>query len=179
MNSPRIVAITGTPGCGKTSLCDELVRHGHTVRTVLHLAREHECLGEPDLEDGAAPIDVHKLAELWNEEAEGLVFIDGHLSHLLNVDAVILLRCDPGHLRNRLEQREYSEAKLRANVEWEMLGGTWSEMLEFELDVPVLELDSTDQSTPALFDNVVSWIEGDCPCDGVEESAREAIDWLA
>lgn len=179
MNSSRIVAITGTPGCGKTSLCDELVGHGYAVRTVLDLAREHECLGESDPEDGAAPIDVHKLAELWGEEAEGLLFIDGHLSHLLNVDAVILLRCRPEHLRTRLEQRGYSEAKVRANVEWEMLAGTWSELLEFEIEVPVLELDATEQSAPALLGETVFWIEGDCPSDGVEESAREAIDWLA
>lgn len=179
MNSSRIIAITGTPGCGKTTLCDELMANGHAIRTVLDLAREHDCLGDQDPADVAAPIDVHKLAEVCDEVPEGLVFIDGHLSHLLDVDAVILLRCHPGQLRLRLEQREYSEAKVRANVELEMLAGTWSEMLEFELEAPVLELDATEQTTSALLEEVMIWIEGDCPSDGVEESAREAIDWLA
>ena len=179
MNLARIIAITGTPGCGKSTLCDELMVNGHAIRTVLDLAREHDCLGDQDPTDGAAPIDVHKLAEVWDEVPEGLVFIDGHLSHLLDVDAVILLRCHPDQLRLRLEQREYSEAKVRANVEWEMLAGTWSEMLEFELEAPVLELDATEHTTPALLEEIMIWIEGDCPSDGVEESAREAIDWLA
>jgi hypothetical protein len=52
-------------------------------------------------------------------------------------------------------------------------------MLEFELEAPVLELDATEQTTSALLEEVLIWIEGDCHSDGVEESAREAIDWLA
>jgi adenylate kinase len=66
----------------------------------------------------------------------------GHLSHLLEVDAIVLIRCHPDVLKQRLEDRGYNEAKVRANVEWEMIAGTWSEILEFELDVPVLEVDA-------------------------------------
>jgi len=179
MELPRLIAITGTPGCGKTTLCDELMAHGYAIRTVLDLAREHDCLGDQDPADGAAPIDVHKLAEAWHEEPDGLMFIDGHLSHLLEIDAVILLRCHPDQLRLRLEHRGYTEAKVRANVEWEMLAGTWSEMLEFELEAPILELDTTGQNTSLLFKEVMNRIEGGCPSDGVEELAREAVDWLA
>ena len=74
MNLARIIAITGTPGCGKTTLCDELMANGHAIRTVLDLAREHDCLGDQDPADGAAPIDVHKLAEVWDEVPEAVSY---------------------------------------------------------------------------------------------------------
>ena len=179
MRTPRIIAITGTPGCGKTTLCEVLREAGHGVEAVVELARKFDCLGEHDPEDGAAPVDVHKLADLWQDDSASTVFVDGHLSHLLDVEAVVVLRCQPDVLQARLEQRGYTEAKVRSNVEWEMLGGTWSEMLEFELEIPVLEIDASDVEGPALLSEVLDWIEAGCPCDGLEASASEAIDWLA
>ena len=179
MDSHRIIAIAGTPGCGKTTLCTALHDAGFVVETVVDLASKHGCLGDEDPSDGAAPVDVHKLAELWEDESDGLLFVDGHLSHLLDVDAVVLLRCHPDQLRMRLQERDYAEAKITANVEWEMLGGTWSEMLEFELETPVLELNTTEATSEASTLQILEWIEAGCPADGIETAATEASDWLA
>jgi adenylate kinase len=107
------------------------------------------------------------------------VFEDGHLSHLLGIDAIVLIRCHPDHLKSRLEARGYDEGKVRSNVEWEMIAGTWSEILEFELDLPILELDGSTTSATELMSEVLLWIEDGCPSDGVEATAAEAIDWLA
>ena len=179
MVPPRVFAITGTPGSGKTTLCDHLAEQGHTVESVIDLAKRFECLGEEDASDGAAPVDVHKLAEKWVDESEGMVFVDGHLSHLLEIDAIVLIRCPPDVLKMRLEDRGYNEAKVRANVEWEMIAGTWSEILEFELDVPVLEVDAGLATSEELASEILQWIDDGCPSDGVEATASEAIDWLA
>ncbi|MDA7846033.1 adenylate kinase family protein [Euryarchaeota archaeon] len=179
MDTGRIIAVTGTPGCGKTTLCEALKQAGYAVESVADLARRYDCLGDEDPTDGAAPVDVHKLAEAWQEEPEAVLFVDGHLAHLLDVDAVVILRCTPAVLEKRLAERGYDEAKVKANVEWEMLGGTWSEMLEFELEVPVLELDASEVESAVLCSELLEWIESDAPSDGVEASATEAIDWLA
>jgi hypothetical protein len=42
-----------------------------------------------------------------------------------------------------------------------------------------LELDAGETSSEQLATDVLAWIADDCPSDGVEASAREAIDWLA
>ena len=47
------IAITGTPGVGKTSFCAAM---NHQTKSVEEIALFHECLGDTE-EDGAAPID--------------------------------------------------------------------------------------------------------------------------
>ena len=68
MESPRIFAVTGTPGCGKTTLCSLLGKQGYSIESVIELAARFDCLGEEDASDGAAPVDVHRLADLWLDE---------------------------------------------------------------------------------------------------------------
>ena len=154
----RSIGVIGTPGCGKTTLCNQM---NLPILSVEHLAMMHDCLGEMD-EDGSSPVDVEKLAKSW-QPPEELTLIDGHLAHHLPVDALIILRCDPSILRKRLEARGYSEQKVTANVEVEMLGGPWPELL--------------GDSRPKIEDtsNISSWIAAGCPNAAIPETA---IDWL-
>jgi len=122
-------------------------------------------------------VDVHALAERWTPPS-GRVLVDGHLSHLLDVDAVVLLRCHPDTLAARLNERGYDAAKVRANVEWEMTSGHWAELLEFEVEAPVLEVETTDAPVDALAENVLAWLAEGCPSSSVEERAIAAVDWL-
>ena len=78
-------------------------------------------------------------------------------------------------LQERLAKRGYSEQKIKANVEWEMIAGTWSEMIEFELDQPILELDTTNCDPNEAYEKIIEWIN-----DGHSQNSRQArIDWLA
>ena len=81
------------------------------VLRLVDLAEQYGCLGEVDERDGAAPVDIHRLEEVWDAPGAGRWVIDGHLSHLLEVDGVVLLRCSPPVLSNRLEGRSYAEEK--------------------------------------------------------------------
>jgi len=124
-------------------------------------AEENECLGEID-EDGAAEIDVEKLSIIWRNP-ETLTLIDGHLAHFIPVDALIVVRCDPRELEVRLAERGYSDRKIRANVEVEMLGGPWNDLLDD--DRPIYE--GID---------VEAWISAGCPHFTTPDMA---IDWLS
>ena len=178
MEEGFVLAVSGTPGVGKTSLCEVLQAGGWKVLSLIDLADEHGCLETIDTDDGAAPIDIHRLAEAWSFSSSGRWVVDGHLAHLLDVDGLVLLRCSPATLTRRLEGRGYSEAKVRSNVEWEMMAGHWSELLEFEADLPVLELDAGRLSSDALAERVEAWCSEGLPSQALEISAAEAIDWL-
>ena len=99
------------------------------------------------------------------------------MSHFLEVDAIIVLRCEPAKLRTRLESRDYSKAKVNANVEWELIAGTWSEIAEFDISVPILELDSSFLLPEDMVGRVKSWVDSDFTTDLVTIS--NAIDWIS
>ena len=170
------VAITGTPGAGKTSVSRMLEEKGFTLLSVEDLAEEFRCIGEVDPEDGARPIDTEKLGLSlnveWVKPDEGVVIVDGHMSHNLPVDAVVVLRCSPDALRGRLAERGYSEGKINSNCEWELLGGAWN---DFEGGIPWTEFDTTVNEIGYVVDNIQSWIS-----DGFKPmSIGSTIDWVA
>ena len=178
MTERRLLAISGTPGTGKTELCDALTSHGWEVLRLADLAAEHGCLGDLDSDDGAAPVDIHRLEEAWTPPSEGRWLVDGHLAHFLEVDAIVLLRCSPTLLRERLQARGYDEAKINANAEWELTAGHWSELIEFEVATPVLELNTTHRDTDALVADVLAWLNDGLPHAPLTEQVASAIDWL-
>ena len=103
--------------------------------------------------------------------------IDGHLSHYCTIDAVIVLRCAPDTLRQRLKQRVgYGHEKIESNVEWELIAGIWSDLLNLHPDASVLELDTTNQSID--LERVLQYIaNGDA--DGfVRDAIHRAQDWM-
>ncbi len=154
----RSIGVIGTPGCGKTTLCQSL---GLPVLSLRDIAEKNHCLGKIEA-DGAAPMDVEKLAELW-QHPDVLTLIDGHLAHHVPVDALIVVRCHPDELRNRLGQRGYSSEKIQANVEVEMLGGPWNDLIGDSR--PIFE-----------GEGVRDWIDNGCPPHTTPDSA---IDWLS
>ena len=154
----RSIGVIGTPGCGKTTLCQNL---GMPVLSLRDIAKENQCLGDVEA-DGAASVDVERLAELW-QHPEVLTLIDGHLAHHLPVDALVVVRCHPNDLRKRLMQRGYSAEKVQANVEVEMMGGPWNELIG-------------DSRSIFEGEGVREWIESGCPPHTTPDSA---IDWLS
>lgn len=157
------IAITGTPGTGKTTLCSSA--NDWSVHSVSQLALAAGLAGEVEA-DGAAPIDVEALAQ--TELPDGL--IDGHLSHLLPVDAIVVLRCHPDVLRSRLEDREYTEEKVEENVEAELLALITAESLETGL--PVLELETSEGLD---IERMLDWFAGDFK----PPRPTAVIDWIA
>ena len=177
------IAVTGTPGCGKTSMCEagriHLQEQGEeiAVQTVKELADAAGALGAADPEDGAAPIDVELLREQlatdWNDAPSRVTLVDGHLSHLLAVDAIVIIRCEPSLLAARNEARGWPEQKVTENSEWELLGGPWNDWEEWA-DTPVLELDSSEVSPERSFSVLLEWAgNGFKP-----ERPEQSIDWI-
>lgn len=168
------IAVTGTPGSGKTSVCSV---SNWECQSVMELAKINGCLEPIDASDGAAPVDVEKLSsillEKWNL-LEHPMLIDGHLSHHLPIDAIVILRCHPSTLQNRLEKRNYSQNKISQNTESELLGTIAGECFQ-KLDIPCLEIDSTVITAIEIFQRLMDWV-----ADGFKPSRPDVpIDWIA
>ncbi|MBR6447047.1 MAG: adenylate kinase family protein, partial [Methanomicrobium sp.] len=106
-----MVSITGIPGTGKTAVSSLLKEKGYSVTA------QNDTIGkyilERDEERDAIVIDE----DLWADEFpvfDGIV--EGHITHLLPSDRVIVLRCRPDVLEDRLRKRGYSAAKVKENV---------------------------------------------------------------
>ena len=175
MQGVRRLALTGTPATGKSSVCAHLDRGEFEIVTVEELAVEHECIEDVDISDGARPIDIEMLSDilekLWIEPPQKMTFIDGHLSHLLPVDGVVVLRCRPDVLRGRMNERGYDDTKSESNVEWELIGGPWN---EYNSAVPWTEFDTSKTSAESIVKLIRAWIS-----DGFKPKTPDTgIDWI-
>ena len=171
---PKVVAITGSPGTGKTTLAGTLQRQGFQVFRLEEIAHQAHALS---IENGENVVDITNLAD-WSWGEKQVCFIDGHLSHHCSIDAAIVLRCKPSVLRQRLEQREdYSAKKIRENIEWELLAGTWSDLLNLHPKINVLEIDTTME--PISITRVMEFLDAENTKNTVENCIRDARDWMS
>ena len=169
------VFITGTPCTGKTTLASKL--NGRLIK-INDLAINHDFVLGIDENKGYKVIDIDKLSAYVDElikDCDELLSFEGHLSHLCDgADKVIVLRVDPDILKTRLEARDYSDAKIRENLEAEALGVCSAEAYEkysdkvYELDVSGLAMDEAVDLIEDVIHN-----GGDYPVGSVD-----FMDWL-
>ncbi len=153
-----MVSITGTPGTGKTAVSSILRTKGYNV-TAQNDTIEKYVL-ERDEERDAIVIDE----DLWAEEFpvfDGI--IEGHVTHLLSSDRVIVLRCRPDVLQERLEKRGYSDAKVKENVLAEALDSILIETVECHSDDEILEIDTTSAAVEDTAAKIDEFIKGLIP----------------
>ncbi|MFB6142514.1 MAG: adenylate kinase family protein [Halorientalis sp.] len=152
------VAVTGTPGTGKTTATERL----ETDLEVVHLTEVIEEQGfvtERDAERDTLVADVDALRK-WFADRED-VLVESHLAHLLPVDRVVVLRCHPEELERRLRERDEPEATVTENAESEALDVILSAAVERHGRDSVYEIDTTDRSPAAVADEIARVVEGD------------------
>lgn len=161
-----MVALTGTPGTGKTETAAALARRGYTVISAKETMTEYFI--EQDRERETMVVDEEAWAGQFGR-VDGIV--EGHLTHLLPADRVVVLRCRPDHLTERLRSRGYSDTKIRENVEAELLDVVLIETLEIHEPEVVLEIDTTGRPVDAVADIIEEFLRGD------REAVCGTIDW--
>jgi adenylate kinase len=160
------IALTGTPGTGKTSVAALLPYRVIDINAIvkgglnLGIDPARGCL-EADMEG----IEM-KLAEMDTDE---LTILEGHFSHYF-ADEAVVLRLAPSDLRKRLEARGYSKAKIQENLESEALDVILVEAVEFCKRVS--EIDTTGKSPREVSDLVVKAIRKEI------ELEPGQVDWL-
>ncbi|WAI02066.1 adenylate kinase family protein [Methanogenium organophilum] len=153
-----MTALTGTPGTGKTTIAAIFTARGIPVvsqkETMGPHILEHDADRDTDIIDEDAWVDAFV-------PMEGI--IEGHLTHLLPADRVVVLRCRPDILAARLRARGYSEEKVQENAEAEALDAILIETLEVHPEEQITVIDTTDQSPEQTADEIEAFIRGDAP----------------
>jgi adenylate kinase len=125
---PNII-ITGTPGVGKTTHCQELAsRTGLHHLDINEVVKKHnigETSNDPD-DPNVKIVDEDRLLDvIENDLEEGGQIIDWHACDLFPpslIDLVCVVRCpDTKILYDRLKSRGYGEKKLQENMDCEIM----------------------------------------------------------
>lgn len=150
--------ITGTPGTGKSMIGEELARRGYTV---IHQAMTvgPYVTGEDEKRD-VQVIDVDRWAAEF-KPVDG--FVEGHMAHYLPCDKIVVLRCRPDELKDRLRQRKYRTEKIRENAEAEALDVCLVETVEEFDPSEIFELDTTGRNAGYCADQVEAFYKGTLP----------------
>ena len=175
----KAIFITGTPCTGKTTVSEVLSdKLNCKLVKINDLAIENDFVLGIDEDKGYKIIDIDALNDKVSDiisDSDELTIFEGHLAHLCSgADKVIVLRVHPDILRVRLEARDYSESKIRENLEAEVLGVCTAEAFD-EYSDKISEIDASELSV----DEIVDLIE-DVIFDRREFPAGEVdfMDWL-
>lgn len=160
------VTITGTPGTGKTTVTDRLNNKFRKIHLTEFIQQKE--LGE-DI-DEVTEVDPEILKDTVQEELskDKDAVIEGHLAHHVSSDLCIVLRCSPEELENRLSGRDYSDEKVKENIEAEALDVILSQAVQNQENV--LEIDTTGKSVEEVVEKVEKGIEN-------KETGYGNVDW--
>ena len=158
----KAIFITGTPCTGKTTVSEVLTdKLNCKLVKINDLAIENDFVLGIDEDKGYKIIDIDALNDKVSEiisDSDELTIFEGHLAHLCSgADKVIVLRVHPDILRVRLEARDYSESKIRENLEAEALGVCTAEAFD-EYSDKISEIDASELSVDEiveLIDDVI------------------------
>lgn len=168
------VAVTGTPGTGKTT-ATRLLEDRLGEMEVVHLndvIEREELYTDVDAERDSVIADLEAIRATVDDDD---LLVESHLAHHLPADRVVVLRCRPERLEHRLRKRGESPATATENAESEALDVILSEAVDRHGLEAVFELDTTDRSPAAIADEVEAVVAGE-----KEPSAGEVdfTEWL-
>ncbi len=152
------IALTGTPGTGKTTVADTLTIP-HEIVHLGDLIEEVDAAVDHDPVRDSTIVDLDALSTAVADYDD--VLFESHLAHHLDVDCVIVLRCHPEVLATRLRRRSIPERSIRENAESEALDLILSEAVDRHGRDAVAELDTTDRPVEAVAESVTALIRGE------------------
>ncbi|AMD22047.1 HGL293Wp [Eremothecium sinecaudum] len=162
---PNII-ISGTPGCGKTTICKLLKAKldNYKYYNISDFAKEQNCYEGYDEERKSHIVDEDKLLDILEAPLRlGGNIIDWHVNDIFPerlIDLVVVLRCDNSILYSRLQERNYHDSKIEENIDAEIMGVVLQDARDSYVPDIVVELQSnTEEDMENNADRIVQWIE--------------------
>ncbi len=143
-----IISISGTPGTGKTSVAALLAKQlGANLISL-------KALRVPYVYDKSRKTRIVDINELQSASSKrismnSINIIEGHLSHLMKADVIIILRTNPILLEKRLKIRKWSGKKIKENSMAEFLDEIVIEAIEKHGRKKVFEIDTSKKKEHA------------------------------
>jgi adenylate kinase len=156
------VAVTGTPGTGKTTAVERLTADDALDLDVIHLndvVHDEGFVVEHDDERDSVVADLDALADSLAERDD--VLFESHLAHHFDADRVVVLRCHPEELERRLTERGEPAAKAEENAESEALDVILAAAMDRHDADRVYEVDATDLTPGEVAAAIEAVVAGD------------------
>ena len=163
-------ALTGTPGTGKTSVSKLL------NEKVISLSNYYEKASEGKTRDGEWLVDIGKLNQILETSKSNL--FEGNFAHKLdNIDKIIVLRCDPNILKERLEERGYNKEKVMENIEAEAIGLIFSESIDYVGKNNVIQLDTSNTDIGTISRIIEKYMDGKIKVEEEIDYSERILEW--
>jgi len=182
----KIIIISGTPGCGKTSVANKLAKLINAkIISLNELAVSDDFSFEYDQERKTYIVDFKiflpyilqkiKIIKMNNSR---FIIIESHFSDIIPnklIDYVFILRCDPDELGKRLKKKNFDLNKIAENVQSEILGNCVNYLVQKKLKKPIFEIDTTNRNVESVAKTINDIIFAKI---NVENYYLGKIDWL-
>ena len=165
-------ALTGTPGTGKTSISKLL------DRDIVHLSDYYESSSNEKTDEGEWLIELDLLDDNIRDLSRNEGVFEGHTAHFLSdIDQVIILRCDPFVLKERLDERDYSKEKIMENLEAEALNIIYMEALDNIDKEKIFQFDTTNKSAEESAKMIKDFMAGNVKLEETFDYSERIMDW--
>ena len=153
------VALTGTPGTGKSAVAKVLEHHRYRIVRLFDLAKQEGYVDGIDKKRNTKLVDIPKLNRYITRTfvSNNLVFFEGHIAHHLKaMDKIIILRCHPTVLKRRLESKLWALKKIQENIEAEALDVILCEAVEWHSKKNIFEIDTTKKTIDEVAKSIIA-----------------------
>lgn len=180
------IIISGTPGCGKTSVAKEVSNLiDSKIISLNELAISDKFSFDYDKERKTYIVDfeiflpyVLKKIEEIKQENPSFLIIESHFSDIIPekfIDYVFILRCEPDELFKRLEKKNYDIKKITENIQAEILGNCVNYFIQRQIKAPIFEIDTTNINIEDVATTIIEIVVE----NGVGEHYQIGkVDWL-
>ncbi len=141
-----IIAISGTPGTGKTFLSKKLSKTlKYKYIDVKRLITKHKLSEGYDKKRHSKIVDERKLSKFLIKiikDSKDNIIIDSHMVHFIPkryIDLCIITRTDLKVLEKRLKRKRYNKAKIRENLDAEIFEICLSEAKKLKHTILVID----------------------------------------
>ena len=161
-----MIIITGTPGTGKSTVSKLLSKKTNSkLISINSLIESYDLTLGTDEKRGYKIVDTQRMIpivnDIKNKYQDVDIIFEGHITQdYPYADKIVVLRCNPDVLKERLSDRKWPEMKVNENISAEILGVCTSESYETYGDI-VQEIDTTDLTAQQVCDELISVINDD------------------
>jgi adenylate kinase len=153
-----ILAISGTPGTGKSTVAAHVGKKlGWPVYDLNKIAHERNLYSGYDEKRKTHVVDLGKIQKaLKNIESPDMI-IESHYAHDMDCDAVIILRASPEEIRKRALEKGWTKEKTEENVLAEIMDVCLQEAMS--TGRRIIEIDTTNKTPVKVAGEAIKALE--------------------